>query len=203
MTYVYVYRLISDTGLAPCVLDGLLSLAVCKGGKMYGDKIVHTGLRYWIGSKAEKRDYTVDEVYILGAYKGKFLYMAKVTKVVTMMEYFDGMANGRMDNIYTILNGKPIRNNHLRKEQVHLEADRKEKDFAGKYVLLSDDFIYLGRDAVENALITEHLPVSRETRIIEGDKAEKLVRECRKYKDDKVHLPNSPFSKKTHCGGCK
>ena len=34
MTYLYIYRLTSDTGLAPCVDNGLLSLACCKGGQI-------------------------------------------------------------------------------------------------------------------------------------------------------------------------
>ena len=45
MTHVYVYRLTSDTGLAPCAENGLFSLAVCKGGQIRGQEIIHTGLR--------------------------------------------------------------------------------------------------------------------------------------------------------------
>lgn len=33
MTYLKMYRLTSDTGLAPCAENGLLSLACCKGGQ--------------------------------------------------------------------------------------------------------------------------------------------------------------------------
>lgn len=46
MTYLYIYRLTSDTGLAPCVDNGLLSLACCKGGQIRNDKAIHAGLRY-------------------------------------------------------------------------------------------------------------------------------------------------------------
>ena len=46
MTYLYIYRLTSDTGLAPCVDNGLLSLACCKGGQIRNGKAIHAGLRY-------------------------------------------------------------------------------------------------------------------------------------------------------------
>lgn len=31
---IYAYRLVDDTGFAPCVDNGLLSLACCKGGQV-------------------------------------------------------------------------------------------------------------------------------------------------------------------------
>ena len=133
MVCVYVYRLTSDTGLAPCAEDGLLSLAVCKGGQMRGNKIVNTGLRYWVGSKKDV-DYTKDDVYILGTFENRLLYLAKVTKVVTMMEYFDGISKGRTDDIYSVINGNLTRNGNLRKESIHTETERIAKDFAGEYV---------------------------------------------------------------------
>ena len=74
MTYLYTYRLSSDTGLAPCVEDGLLSLACCKGGQLRKGKPVRTGLRFWIGSMRGGVDYRHDTVYVLGTYKNKFLY---------------------------------------------------------------------------------------------------------------------------------
>lgn len=42
---VFTYRLTNDTGFAPCVDNGLLTLACCKGGT----KTVKRGLRYFIG----------------------------------------------------------------------------------------------------------------------------------------------------------
>ncbi len=199
MTCVYVYRLTSDTGLAPCAEDGLLSLAVCKGGQMRGNKIVNTGLRYWVGSKKDV-DYTKDDVYILGTFENRLLYLAKVTKVVTMMEYFDGISKGRTDDIYSVVNGNLTRNGNLRKESIHTESERIAKDFAGEYVLLSDDFIYLGQDAVQNDVVSTYTARFQETKRYEGEIAELLVTECRKYADGKKHIPNSPFKKN---GGCK
>ncbi len=199
MVCVYVYRLTSDTGLAPCAENGLLSLAVCKGGQMRGNKIINTGLRHWVGSKKDV-DYAKDEVYILGTYENRFLYLAKVTKVVTMMEYFNGMSAGRTDDIYSVVNGNLIRNGKLRKESIHTEPERIAKDFAGEYVLLSDDYIYLGQDAVLDDMVLAYTARFQETKRYEGEIAEQLIRGCRKYADDKKHIPHSPFKKN---GGCK
>ena len=174
-------------------------MAVCKGGQIRGDKIVHTGLRYWIGSKKDV-DYSRDEVYILGTYENKLLYFAKVTNVVSMMDYYDGMSKGRTDDIYSVTGGELVRNKNLRKEDVHTEPERIVKDFAGEYVLLSDDYIYLGQDAVYNDLVAAYTAKFRETKRYEGSIAEMLVKECRKYADFKKHIPHSPFKKK---GGCK
>ena len=76
MAWVYVYRMTSDTGLAPCVEKGLLSLACCKGGQMRGEKIINTGLRYRIGAQKDA-DYETDNVYLLGIYKDKMVYILK------------------------------------------------------------------------------------------------------------------------------
>jgi len=199
MTCVYIYRLTADTGLAPCVKKGLLSLAVCKGGQIRGNKIIHTGLRYWVGSKKDA-DYTHDNVYILGTYENKLLYFARVTQVVTMMKYFDGMSEGRTDAIYSMVRGELARNKHLLKENVHIEPERIAKDFAGEYVLLSDDYIYLGQEAVPNDVVARYTAKFQETKRYEGDIAEIIVSECRKYADGKKHTPHSPFQK---IGGCK
>lgn len=199
MKCVYVYRLTSDTGLAPCVDNDLLSLAVCKGGQVRGDKVINTGLRYWIGSKKDV-DYTKDEVYLLGTYENKFLYLARVTDVVTIQEYFSSLSKGRTDNIYSVVNGKLKRNSNLVKEDVHMEPGRIIRDFAGEYVILSDDFIYLGRDAAYNERVAKYNAISRETKLYKAAIAEMLIEECRKYADGKKHVSTSPFKK---TGGCK
>ena len=63
MTKLFIYRMTSDKGLAPCVDNGLLSLACCKGGQVRNGKPIKTGLRYRIGSKRES-DYEKDDVHI-------------------------------------------------------------------------------------------------------------------------------------------
>ncbi len=199
MTYLYVYRLTSDTGLAPCVDNGLLSLAVCKGGKMRGDKIIHTGLRHRIGVKRDA-DYEKDKVYILGTYENNVLYLARVTNVVTMTDYFSKMSKGRIDDIYDVVKGDLVRNKNLRKEDVHTEPTRRIKDFAGEFVILSDDFTYLGRDAVFSPLVDQYNARFQETKLYSGAIAEKIVKECKKLSDGGKHMPHKPYGKN---GGCK
>lgn len=200
MTYLYMYRLTSDTGLAPCIDNNMLSLACCKGGQIRNGKPVNTGLRFRIGSKKEC-DYKKDDVYILGTYKNKFLYLARITDIVLMTEYYKDMCKGRMDRIYSYKDGKLERNNHLRQEDVHTDPLVNIRDLAGEYVLISKDYIYLGKDAVLLPLINEKGAKYRETVPYYGEEAEMIINECRKADDGKSHNPNNPF--KSKCGGCK
>lgn len=200
MTYLYMYRLTSDIGLAPCVDNGLFSLACCKGGQIRNGKPINTGLRYRIGSKRDGADHKTDDVYLLGTVKGKFLYLARITNIVTMVEYFDTMAFGRTDRIYSLENGRLIRNRHLRNEGVHLDELQHQRDIAGKYVLLSNDFFYLGKDAVYVETVDEYGAKFRETTLYTGDTAERIIAECQKHRDRKKHEPTERF--KTKCGGC-
>ena len=193
---VYIYRLTSDTGLAPCVDNGLFSLAVCKGGQLRNGKPVNTGLRWRIGSENE---YSTRPVFILGTYKDRLLYLAKVTKVVTMKDYFSGMSVGRTDDIYSYKDGVLERNQHLRKQEIHTETGRIIRDLAGEYVVLSDDYIYLGRDAADTDDIKDFFPKFQETKNYTGDIAVEIIAACEKHRDNKRHLPHEPLSPK--CGG--
>ncbi len=199
MTCLYIYRLTDDTGFAPCVENGLLSLACCKGGQIRNGKVISTGLRHRIGICREA-DYKTDDVYVLGTFKNKLLYLAKVTNVVTMDEYFGGMSKGRTDDIYSFKDGELIRNNKLRTQNVHTEPDRIRKDIAGQYVVLSDDYIYLGRDAVSVDSITKYYPNFQETKKYFGKEAQQIIAECKKCQDGKKHTPTDPVYKR---GGCK
>lgn len=202
MKAVYVYRLTSDTGLAPCVKNGLLTLACCKGGQIRGEKVISTGLRYRIGTKRKQDgvDYSADDVYILGIFQDKMLYIAKVDNVITMEEYYNGTSKGRTDDIYSINNGKLERNKWLQKEEVHTEPGRIMRDLAGKYVLLSKDFVYLGKDAVDVRLLKKYIPRYQETKFYKNKDAEIIISECLKCDDGKSHMPTTPFRKS---GGCR
>lgn len=200
MIYLYIYRITSDTGLAPCVDNGLLSLACCKGGQIRNDKAIHAGLRYRIGSMRDGADYKTDDIYLLGTHKSRFLYIARITNIVTMYEYFSRMSKNRTDSIYSLADGKLVRNHHLWNEGVHVDEKQNIRDIAGEYVLLSDDFIYLGKDAVFDELVDKYNAKFRETKLYKGEVAELIVAECQKYRDGKKHLPTNPLKKK--CGGC-
>lgn len=195
-TKLYVYRLTSDTGMAPCVDNNLFSLAVCKGGQIRKGVPCNTGLRHLIGSRGE---YSSGKVYVLGTFQDRFLYLARVTDVVTMEEYFNGMSDGRTDDIYDFVKGKLVRNSHLRKQKIHTEPERIIKDIAGQYVILSDDFIYLGEDAVYIDIVKKYNARFQETKTYTGEVAEQIIKECMKYNDRKKHAPHEPLTPK--CGG--
>lgn len=199
MTYLYMYRMTSDTGFAPCVDNGLLSLACCKGGKIVNGRPIHTGLRYWIGSKRDGADPAIDDVYVLGTYKNKFLYLARINNIVTMTEYFNKMADKRLDRIYSLAKGKLVRNQWLRDKGIHVEPEQNQRDTAGEYVLLSDDFIYLGEDAPFVDIVNNYGAERREIKLYKGDIAERIISECLKYRDNKKHEPTTPIKK--NCGG--
>ena len=197
MVYLFIYRLTHDTGFAPCVDNGLLSLACCKGGQIRNGRAVKTGLRYEIGSKHSGIDYDKDKVYVLGVYRGKFLYLARITEVITMTDYYISRSDGRLDDIYSFIDGNLVRNHNLRNENVHTDKDDRIRDVAGEYVLLSEDFIYLGKDAAYVEIVKEYAPPSRGRKIYDGTTAEKIIAECLKYKDDKIHIPNTPIRKRS------
>ena len=193
MTHLFMYRLTNDTGLAPCVDNGLLSLAVCKGGQIRNGKACHRGMRYKIGSEFCS-DLVNDPVYVLGMYKGEFLYLARITEVLTMKEYYHGRSVRRTDNIYSLRNGELKRNSNLRDK--HMREEDAIRDLAGEYVLLSNNFIYRGKDTVVIDIVKENAPKFRGHRHIEGEDAERIIEACEKYRDNIVHVPHKPLSKK-------
>ena len=201
MTYLYMYRLTSDTGLAPCVDNGLLSLACCKGGQIRYGRPCHTGLRYRIGSNKDGFELKNDKVYVLGTYKGKLLYLARITEIMTMVEYYQTIAKGRTDHIYDVKNGQLERNKHLQKQKVHLEGEQHIRDIAGKYVLLSEDFMYLGEDATLVEFVSIYGAKFRETKLYKGKIADDIIDACSGYDDKKIHKPNNPLIIKNGC--CK
>lgn len=211
MTYLFMYRVTSDTGFAPCVENGLLSLTCCKGGK--------GNIRFWIGSGSIPSrnitfDYRKDNVYVLGLYQEKpktnpnFLYLAKITEIQTMKEYFQKIGKNRNDGIYDYIEkeDKLIRNEKRhtdekgRPDYVHLEDYVQKTDINGKYALLSNDYIYRGKDTVHLDIIDDYLlkynftnKSGRGARRIEGNDAERIVAECLKLRDNLEHRPHKPI----------
>jgi len=162
---IYLYRMSSDTGNAPCVygMDGVttlptLSLACCKGGGVRQDKTpIKSGLRREIGRDADKINAGEKEVWLAALYEGHFLYGARLSRVVSMREYFSSEEfEGRMDRIYSVRKDAPIEaeyNYLTRRKNVnkdfHPEGDDtlRMRDELGKWVLLSDHFVYLGEES--------------------------------------------------------
>lgn len=162
---LYTYILTHDNGKSPCYTAGEFSLACCKPQirrsilKDYKEKIETNQAKVYVaGIKRDKKDK-----------KPFIVYLAKITKVLTLQEYYDG--NGeyihRDDchyrNVHTIYNesGKlpfSLQSTEIRRECPKLCADDKNehgkitkrqtlteyqcRDIHGAAVLLSDSFIH-------------------------------------------------------------
>lgn len=152
-TALYVYALTNDSGFAPCIKDGKLTLACCKGGKRGGMR------------KAAAMDFQNKfEVWILGLC-GKSLagndpqkeykpvYLARINNVYRMQEYFSNEKNkNRSDyKAYTVIDGRLVST----KDNPHKTEDEHEKDIGGGYVLCSDEFVYWGNKCGSSGLEIE------------------------------------------------
>ena len=126
---IYVYKMITDNGGAPCVRRGLLSLAICK------PKIRSTAE---VGSL----------IFGFGAkhYGERLIYIAEVTSKPDVGDYYrEARYASRPDCIYREVNGQAERKAAAR---YHSQTDERKRDvgkeFENAFVLLSDDFRYLG-----------------------------------------------------------
>jgi Nucleotide modification associated domain 2 len=132
---LYVYKVVADTGGAPCIWRGTLSLAICK------PKIRHTArkgdLIFGFGGKT---------------YGERLLYIAEVTEKPEVGDYYQAPRfAARPDCIYKDKNGVPERKPSAR---FHAETDERQKDvgmkFEKAFVLLSDDFRYFGVNGTDS-----------------------------------------------------
>lgn len=130
MSFIYKYVITVDTGVAPCVDEGLLSLCICKPKirktAQVGDWIIATGSRPKISRTP------------------KVVFAAKVTEIKTMEQY--AVENeGRRDCIYRFDGLSLIHNG----SQIHGDRKNQNKDISGRFCLISKQFWYFGRDAIE------------------------------------------------------
>ena len=176
--YLYFYRMTDDSGNAPCVFENgyrksdTLSLACCKGGQVRNGKPIFTGLRHEIGMNY---DTEKDAVYLVGIYKNCVLYACRITKTLSLKDYFGkgGEFSNRQDCIYEYLgeNGAIEQNFRRRRgfnEFFHPNDDGNSRlihDISGGYALLSNDFYYAGNKYAENPVpdtFMEFIPKNRE-----------------------------------------
>lgn len=87
-----------------------------------------------------------DEIYILGIYRNRLLYYAKVTDVMDMTEYFSEKRKRefgkRKDHIYDVRDGGLERNDFV--PYIHAKGDiRNVQDANGVFAVLSEEFTYM------------------------------------------------------------
>jgi len=123
---IYSYLLVTDNGSAPCVQQNILSLAICKPrirkSAKVGDYIIA------FSSKSMKISQNA-----------KIIYIAKITNKLKLNKYYPEYKN-RKDCIYDN-NLTLIKNNYHNNCNI-------EKDINGKYVLISNEFIYFGNNFI-------------------------------------------------------
>ena len=133
-THHYIYKVTHDTGCAPCVDDGLLTLAICKPD---------------IRSTADIGDW----IYGFGGapYGGKLIYVAQVTGRLAQGDYYRRAEfRSRSDCIYQWQGDKLTA-----KARGAFHADNvlqdigKSPDYPRANVLVSSNFRYLGKTAQE------------------------------------------------------
>ena len=132
---IYVYKIVVDSGGAPCVSRNLLSLAICK-------------------PKIRKSAGKTSFVFGFGGkeYEERLIYIARVTARLERDAYYRRREYARRpDCIYRVENGRPVLKTSAK---YHFTSDHRKKDvgfhFEKAFVLLSDDFRYLGRKGTDD-----------------------------------------------------
>jgi hypothetical protein len=127
---IYVYKMTADSGGAPCVIGRLLSLAICKPR---------------IRKSAREGSF----IFGFGGkeYQERLIYIACVTRRLEGQDYYRRREYAaRPDCIYRVEDGRAVRKASAR---YHVESDERRKDvgvcFENAFVLLSEDFRYLGK----------------------------------------------------------
>ena len=190
---LYPYVMTYNTGFAPCIYENMLSLACCK-----------TKLRYKIGTTIKASSEHEEHTYIMGLCgKGllkrnqvKFgsdiekleyspIYIARVTDVVSCEEYYSKKEFAkRPDCKYKYQNGHwavKENNPHYDGKKVETIDFRDTIDLSynksePNYVLLSDEYIYWGRNLIPFNEIDDKFPTYKEIKNVFLD-----VRDTRRH----------------------
>lgn len=134
MEKIYFYKLTTDDGGAPCVQDGVLSLAICKP---------------MIRSTAKPRDLIFGFAADSLDADNRLLYIARVTDKVRNGQYYaTSRFAHREDCIYEQRGDRFVwRRGALHHGRGHLVHDLgRYPDYANANVLLSENFRYFGRN---------------------------------------------------------
>jgi hypothetical protein len=154
----YGYIMTNDSGFAPCVADGFLSLACCmptirkrcpKGSWVAG----WGGVQYG---------------------RGRLIYLMQVEETPDFDSYFaDERFTGRIDNIYRTVGGKL---KQISAARFHTSPKEQEHDTSVPRVLVSKRFVYFGKRKLTTAKRFAGLvPQYRGGRVADGEEVMRLV----------------------------
>jgi len=134
MSRIYFYKLTADNGGAPCVQDGLLSLAICKP---------------MIRETAQRGDVIFGFAANSLDPKNRLIYIARISENIGDGAYYkERKFDHRGDCIYQWRHGRFERRKDAKyhADKRHLAHDLgNPSDYERAHVLLSDDFRYFGR----------------------------------------------------------
>jgi hypothetical protein len=133
MPSIYFYKLVSDSGAAPCIKDNLLSLAICK--PMIRESAKENDFIFGFSANSLHAD-------------NRLIYVARITEEIPKGRYYiDPRFAGRVDRIYEQRGAKFV----WKTDALYHDSNAVDHDL-GKYpeyerakVLLSNDFRYFGR----------------------------------------------------------
>ena len=139
MGKIYYYKLTCDNNGAPCIQDGMLSLAICKP---------------IIRSSAEVGDWIFGFAANSLNNANPLIYVAKVTEKKEGKDYYTAEEfSKREDRVYDFVDGKFFwRSGSLHHNESNLEQDLgRYPDYSRSHVILSrnNDFRYFGKDATD------------------------------------------------------
>src|SRR5712692_4293227 len=136
MDRIYYYIHSVDTGRAPSVDGGLLTLAICKPE---------------IRRKAEVGDWIIG--FAPKALGWKLSYLAKVTAKLKGSQYYGSQEyKERSDNIYEIspVGGFSLRDNHVHDDgNIASDVGTSEDGWKNAWVLVSKKSWYFGANAID------------------------------------------------------
>jgi len=133
---IFSYRVAWDDGKAPCVDDGLLSLAICKSrlrGIIAKEQLKHVSHEYYLLGLCGKRDLP------------SILFYARLNSPTPIIDFYQWYTT-RKDSLYSIDEQGTLKRNQ-RYACVH--AGGSSSDLSQPYVLTSDDFYYFGKSAIK------------------------------------------------------
>jgi hypothetical protein len=147
----YKYKIEHDFGLAPNPFGEFCTLAVCKS-QIRSNKNLEIGS--WIFGIGSKK---------LREYYQRLIFCMEVEEKLPLEQYWDDprfqykkvVENGSLqqlygDNIYHIVNGEWVQEDsaHSKEDGITHEG-HLETDIDGKYILISQNFYYFGRNAID------------------------------------------------------
>lgn len=124
-TKIYFYKMIVDNGGAPCVQDGLLSLAICKPQ---------------IRSTIDTNDFIIG--FGSNVLDNKLIYIAKITDKLLDGEYYKQEKYFYRDDCLYSFDGQQYSRREDKKYHI---SNNTPNDEGNDIVLLSDNYRYFGK----------------------------------------------------------